>query len=316
MIGRRTLLAGAAGVLVAAAGAPALPRFERRSRALDRLFPAEPVFETVASGIRWAEGPLWMGDHLLFSDPPAGITRRWSPKEGVSLFLPGPPGLDPKLVREGGTNGLARDARGRVLAAHSGLRAIVAIDPVTRAVTTLADRFQGKRLNSPNDLVVDADGAILFTDPPYGLTDGDASPLKEQGHNGVYRLAPDGGVTLLDGTLSRPNGIALAHGALYVAESNEAAPRIWRYDWANGRATNRRVFLDAGGWPGPGLPDGMKAAHGLLFCSAPGGIVILDAQARLLGRIRHDRPMANVAFAPGAMYLAADDRILRVAMRR
>ena len=314
MLDRRLLLAGATGALVAAA-APALPRFERRSRALDRLFPPAPRFETIATGIRWAEGPLWLGDALLFSDPPAGITRRWSPRDGMSVFLPAPPGLDPRRVREGGTNGLARDAGGRVLAAHSGLRAVIAVDPRTRAVTTLADRYHGKRLNSPNDLVVDGDGAILFTDPPYGLVDGDASTLKEQPYNGVYRVTPGGDVTLLDGTLSRPNGIALAHGRLYIAESNEAAPRIWCYDWANGRATNRRVFLDAKGWPGPGLPDGMKAAHGLLFCSAPGGIAIVDAQARVLGRIRHDRPIANVAFAPGAMYLAADDRILRVAMR-
>jgi gluconolactonase len=325
---RRTLIAGAlalsAGARAAWAAEPAL-RIDRRDPALDRLIAPDARADVIVTGQHWAEGPLWIGDgtgHLLFSDTSVGATRRWSPGAGLSDWLGPrtPPGTDPASVREGGTNGLALDRGGRLVAAHSGLRAIAAIDRRTGAMTILADRHGGKRLNSPNDLVAGADGAIWFTDPPYGLEGADRSPLKEQPVNGVYRLAPDGTLTLGVGDLSRPNGIGLS-----LAESDEAATRLLAYPLASGRPGRPRTLLDGAPMKaagGAGLCDGLKVApDGTLFASAPGGLAVLNPSGRLLGLIRSDRPIANCAFGPGAngkgrtLFLASKDRLLRLPLR-
>ena len=322
---RRGLIAGAAAAVAMPRGAWAQEpaRVDRLSPALDRIIAPDTRIDTIATGIAWAEGPLWVAREraLFFSDPPANIMRRWRAQDGASVFLTpsGAAGTDRKLVREPGSNGLALAPGGAaLLVADSGSRAVVHLDLGTRRRTTLADRYRGKRFNSPNDLCLARSGAIYFTDPPYGLVGEDASSLREQPVNGVYRLAPDGEVALLDGTLTRPNGIALSpdQRRLYVSVSDAAAPRIMVYDLdANGMPTASRVFLDATTLHGPGLPDGMKvAADGTLFCSAPGGLYVLTPEAQPLGRVANGGPIANCCFGEGGqtLFMAANHSVLRL----
>lgn len=327
MIDRRGVLAGGLALLATPAigAAPVAPRIRRLSPALDRMIAPGTQPQVIATGIRWAEGPVWVaqGGYLLFSDPPANIVRRWQRGRGTAVFLDpsGAAGTDPKLIREPGANGLALDAAGRLLIANSGGRSIDRLDLATHRRVVLADRYQGKRFNSPNDMHVARDGAIYFTDPPYGLADGDASPLKEQPVNGVYRRRADGRIDLLDGSLTRPNGIALSpdERRLYVSVSDEQAPRIMVYDLdAGGMPRNARVLLDAKAMKaagGPGLPDGMKVARdGTLVCSVPGGMMLMTPDAEPLGLIESGAPIANAAFGEGgrALFLTANDRVLRV----
>jgi gluconolactonase len=298
----------------------------RLSPALDRILAADAPVETIASGVRWAEGPVWLAREraLLFSDPPANIVRRWSRASGVATFLApsGAAAFDDRITREPGANGLALDAGGRLLIADSGNRAIRRLDLRTRRATVLVDRFGGKRFNSPNDLQAARDGAVWFTDPPYGLKDGDASSAKELAHNGVYRWRPGGEAALIDDGLTRPNGIALSpdERRLFVAVSDEAAPRIYAYDIDRaGRARDRRVFVDFTGRSGPGLPDGLKvAADGTIFCTGPGGLHVLSPEGEPLGLIETGGPVANCAFGEDgrALFLAANDRVLRVSLKK
>ena len=329
---RRAVLAGGVALLATRLDAEvpksAIPHVRRMSPALDRMVPPGSQPEVIATGIRWAEGPVWVenGKYLLFADPPANIVRRWQRGRPVSVFLDpsGAAGTDPKLVREPGANGLALDGHGGLLIANSGGGSIDRVDLATGRRVVLAHRYAGKRFNSPNDMHVARDGSIYFTDPPYGLEGGDASTLKEQPVNGVYRLRPNGAVDLLDGTLTRPNGIALSpdERRMYVSVSDEKAPRIMVYDLdARGMPGNARVLLDArallaGG--GPGLPDGMKVARdGTLVCSVPGGMMFMTPEAEPLGLVEDGSPIANCAFGEQgrALFMTSGTRVLRLALK-
>lgn len=307
---------------------PHVGRIERLSPRFDALVdPAAPI-EKLGEGYRWSEGPAWVrrGGYLLFSDVPANRMYRWSEADGVSVFLE-PSGLEgrvPATLREAGSNGLIPGPGNTILMADSGSRAIARLDLATRRKTFLATTYRGRRFNSPNDLVLARSGAIYFTDPPYGLAGLDESPLKEQPVNGVYRLDPDGTVTLIDGGLSFPNGIALSPDGrtLYVANSD---PRraIWmayRLD-ARGDVASRRLLADVTAEVGgerPGLPDGMAIdARGNLFATAPGGILVMAPDGTRLGRIATGQPIANCTFGGDGrtLYLASNDMIARVRTR-
>jgi gluconolactonase len=328
LIERRTVLAGGLAILAAPALAAERPAIRELSKGLGRIVDPGAAIDTIATGIKWAEGPAWLRDRkcLLFSDPPANIMRRWTARDGVSVFLSpsGAAGTDPKLVREPGSNGLAPDGHGGLLIADSGGRAITRLDLATKRKTVLVGRYKGKRFNSPNDLHIARSGAVYFTDPPYGFADGDQSPLKELDINGVYRWTPGGEAVLVDGTLTRPNGVALSpdERRLYVSVSDEAAPRIMVYDLdAHGLPRSRRVLLDAkpmlaGG--APGLPDGMKvAANGTLFCSAPGGMLIMTPEAEPLGLIHDGQAIANCCFGEDGrtLFMTSSDRVLRLRLK-
>lgn len=323
---RRAFLASGVALLAAPAFAQAVaPTVRRVSPKLDRIIAPDAKVEVIATGIKWAEGPVWVrqGGYLLFSDPPANIMRKWSRKGGVSVFMEpsGLPNPDPKLVREAGSNGMAMDHQGRLLIANSGGRSLDRVDLASAKRTVLVDRYKGKRFNSPNDMHVAKSGAIYFTDPPYGLLNGNESPIKELPFNGVYRWTEGGEAVLVDDSLTWPNGIALSpdERKLYVSVSDEKARRIMVYDLdAKGMPTGSRVFLDASAMPGPGNPDGMKvAADGTLFCSSPGGMWVFTPEAEPLGVIEDGMPIANCAFGDdgSTLYMASSDRILRLPLR-
>ena len=328
---RRNLLASGLASSAAMIALPAFadapgevaPTVRRLSPKLDRIIPPTARVDVIATNIKWAEGPVWVreGGYLLFSDPPANIMRRWTAKDGVSIFMQpsGTAGLDPKLVREAGSNGLAMDHQGRLLIANSGGGSIDRVDLKTRARTVLVSKYDGKRLNSCNDMTVSKSGAIYFTDPPYGFTQGDASPLKEAKQNGVYRFVEGQPLALVDGSLTRPNGIALTpdEKRLFVSNSDEKDRKIVYYDLGpDGLPTGpAKLFLDANGMKGPGNPDGMKiAADGTMFCSSPGGMWILAPDGEKLGLIEDGAPIANCCFGEDGrtLFMASSTRILQL----
>lgn len=311
---RRVILAGAAALSTAACETvapalayPAVGRVVRDDPAMDRLIAPEAVIEKLAEGFTWSEGPVWIADggYLLFSDVPQNQIHRWSRADGASVFMSpsGYDGPDASAFREPGSNGLIAGRAGSILMADHGNRAIARVDLATRAKTLLASRYQGRRFNSPNDLVQAANGAIFFTDPPYGLKDLGQSPLKELPHNGVYRLDLDGEVTLLEDGLTFPNGVALSpdQRTLYVAVSDPERAVIMAYDLSSaGELSGSRVLRDFTAMVGPsnpGLPDGMAVdAQGHLFVTGPGGVHVLTSDGRSLGRIDTGTAAANCKF--------------------
>jgi gluconolactonase len=294
---------------------------ERLDPALDAILAPDTPIETLCRGFDWAEGPLWddKEQRLLFSDVPRNTIYQW--KEGdteASVFMT-PSGFTgvAKYGREPGSNGLAMDAKGQLYFCEHGDRRVSYLTP-GGGKRTLADNYNGKRFNSPNDLAIAANGDVYFTDPPYGLA---GEEFREIPFHGVYRVTPQGVVSLVTRDLDRPNGVALSPDGkvLYVAQSHGPAPIIMAYPMkADGTVEGGRVFFNCKDLKGPGAPDGIKVdAKGNVFSTGPGGCLILDPAGKLLGRILCGRPTANVAFGNGGsrLYLSSDDRILRVALR-
>lgn len=302
------MLAGGAATALLGIRASAAPKVgagvTRIDAALDQLIDPYASVEILAHRFRWAEGPVGVpdGKYLLFADPPANILYRWTPEQGIKPFLQ-PSGLQtavPSSIREAGANGLALDREGRLVVADSGTRAIVRIDLASKRRTVLANRFEGKRFNSPNDLVIAPSGAVYFTDPTYGLKDGDASPLRELDFCGLYRLAPDGSLAVLDRSHRRPNGVALSPDGrtLYLALSDEKRPEVLAYDLDDkGMPVSSKRFRDMQPQQSaglPGLPDGIKVGPGgHVFATGPGGVHICTAQGKLLGIVSTGKAVAN-----------------------
>jgi gluconolactonase len=332
-LGRRTFLGGIAALgLTGAAGeerGQKVGRVERIDPALDRIIDPAATITIIATGLRWAEGPTWVkrDNSLLFGDPGANIVYRWREGGRATPFL-SPSGLQtpvPPALREPGLNGIAIDASGALIGADSGTRAIVRVDMKTKARTILADRYQGKRLNSPNDLCIARSGAIYFTDPTYGLREGDTSPLREVAQCGLYRLDPDGQVTLIEGAYRRPNGVALSpdERTLYLALSDEKMPEMRAYMLDDrGAATGQRLFYDmraqfAAGLPG--LPDGIKVmGDGTIFATGPGGVHVLTPDGRAIGLISTGRAIANccIGMDGRALFLTSKDIVAMLPLRR
>lgn len=298
----------------------------RLSAQIDDLIPSDARIEVLGEGYQWSEGPVWVEAEsmLLFSDVPANTVYRWTAENGVEPYLQ-PSGYtgDAQPAREG-ANGLALDLEGRLLLCQHGDRRVARMSAPLSApqasYETVADNYKGQRFNSPNDLAVHSSGAVYFTDPPYGLPGQDESPDKELAYNGVFRIAPDGEVQLLEDRLSRPNGIAFSpdEKTLYLANSDPDKAIWMAYDvTATGTIENGRVFFDATTMvpDRPGLPDGMKVDNaGVIYATGPGGVLIISDDGEHLGTIKTGAATANVAFNhdQSALYMTAHKQLLRV----
>jgi gluconolactonase len=299
-------------------------RISHKSAALDALLARDAVVEKLADGYSWAEGPVWdkAKGRLLFSDIPGNHILAWAEGKPATEFLK-PSGYTGKATftgREPGSNGLAFDAQGRLVLCQHGDRRVARLE-ADGTFKTLADRYDGKRLNSPNDLNVRPNGDILFTDPPYGLPGTFTDPARELDFTGVYRLSPEGKVTLLVKDHSAPNGIAVSPDGktLYVANSDSKRAVWMAYTLGDdGRVSDARLFFDATPLVGkerPGAPDGLKVdALGNLWATGPGGVLVFSAKGEHLGTIETGVPTANCAFGGDGrtLYITANTALLRV----
>jgi gluconolactonase len=306
----------------------AIGSIQRDDAGLDALLDPKAAITKLAEGYVWSEGPVWIREagYLLFSDVPGNKMYRWSEADGATVFLDpsGHPGPSTDGFREPGTNGLIRGPGNTILMADHGHRAVAQLDLATKQRKLLATRYQGRKFNSPNDLVLASDGTIFFTDPPYGLEGLNDSPLKELAFSGVYRLDPDGTVTLVDDSLQFPNGILLSpdQRTLYVSQSDPERAIWMAYSLdSSWKVTGRRVFADLTSRVGdanPGLPDGMAIdRNGNLFATGPGGVVVFDPGGKLLGTIRTGTAVANCTFGEDGktLFLASHHMLARVRTR-
>jgi len=319
----RTLVAGAAtawGARLAARGnvmAPGVGTIERLDPALDALVAPGAAIEKVAGGFRFTEGPLWRPDGTLwFSDVQGNVVRSVTPDGKVSVLIENAGGAsNPPPDAFIGSNGMAQAPDGSVWMVQHGARQIVRIGP-DRTLTPVVSRFEGKRFNSPNDLVFAKDGALYFTDPPYGLAKQDDDPAKELTFNGVYRFA-NGRLQALVRDLNRPNGLAFSPDfrVLYVNNSDPAKNLVMRYDVApDGALTGGRVFADLTSKI-DGLADGLKVdAKGNVYTTGPGGVWVLSPAGKHLGTIRPPEGPANCGWGDDGktLYLTAVTSVYRV----
>lgn len=258
--------------------------------------------EKLSDGFKFIEGPVWNPDgFLLFSDIPADTIYKWTPNHQVSVFR----------QPAGHSNGNTLDRQGRLISAEHERRITRTAKDGT--VVTLADRYNGKRLNSPNDVVVKSDGSIYFTDPPYGIS----SQQEELGFYGVYRLAPNGKLTLLNKQMVRPNGLAFSpdEKKLYVSDSEKGHIRVFQVK-PDGTLTKGRIFAELKEPPDSGVPDGMKVdVQGNIYCSGPEGIWIFSSAGKLLGKIIVPEVVTNLAWGDSdykTLYITASTSIYRV----
>ena len=294
----------------------------RRDPRFDKLVPANVKIESIASGHKWVEGPVWnrREGYLLFSDIPDNAVYKWQEGKGVSLFLK-PSGYTGKAPFEGpepGSNGLAFDSQGRLVLAEHGDRRIARVEESGRK-TTLVDRFDGKRINSPNDLVFRSNGDLYFTDPPFGLPQSFADPRKELPFQGVYRFSA-GKLTLLTKDIKAPNGIAFSpdEKKLYVSNA-DADNAVWIvYDVTpDGNIANGKVLFDATSWAKTqkGAPDGMKIDRdGNLFAAGPGGVYVIAPDGTHLGSILTRVPTGNVAWGEdgSSLFVTSSHNVYRL----
>lgn len=287
-----------------------------------KIIAEDTTVEVLARGFSWSEGPVWVDEagesYLLFSDVPKNVVHKWSEKDGLSQYLK-PSGYTGPLGTNGqGSNGLALDGQGRLVSCEHGDRRLSVLTK-SGGKMTLADRFEGKRFNSPNDLAIKSNGEIYFTDPPYGLPRSVRKALKELDFQGIFRLRPDGEVTLMSKALEWPNGIAFSpdEKVLYVSNSNKQKPFIYAFDVkSDGILSEPRVFVSFEEWAGvlPGSQDGLKVdAQGTIFATGPGGVYVITPRGEILGRVETGST-ANLGWGDdgGTLYITAGDKLCRV----
>ncbi|MEZ4959749.1 MAG: SMP-30/gluconolactonase/LRE family protein [Saprospiraceae bacterium] len=281
----------------------------------------------LADGFQFTEGPVWHPDgYLLFSDPNTNVIYRYDPSSrNVSVYMTksGYTGTDIGQYHQPGSNGLAIDSEGRLLVCQHGNRRVIRHEK-KGPVTVLADNWQGKKLNSPNDLVLKSDGTVYFTDPPYGLPTNYSDPKKETPHQGVYRIK-NGQAELLSTDLGGPNGIAFSPDEKYLYVGNWDIRDIWNTKtvWRflvmeNGMLGKGEVFFNFDQTPEAEAIDGIKVdLEGNVFVSAPGGIWVLSPAGKLLGKISGPERPANMAWGDDGktLYLTAHTGLYKMRVK-
>jgi len=296
---------------------------DRRDPALDAVVSANASAERLADNFVFTEGPVWVPDgYLLFSDPNANVIYRWSDAGGTAVFRTksGYSGADIGEYGQPGSNGLALDPQGRLTIAEHGRRRVTRLEP-NGTITVLADRYRGKRLNSPNDLVYRSDGTLYFTDPPFGLPRFHDDERRELPFSGIYRLR-DGELTLENGELSGPNGIAFSPDErhLYVTNWDTGRKVILRFEVApDGALSAGTTFFDMTAAPGEEALDGLKVdRRGNLFASGPGGVWVISPEGKHLGTLTFPQLPANLAWGDTegrTLYLTARSALYRLRLR-
>jgi len=309
-------------------------KLDRLDPAIDQIVPKDAKLERIATGFKWVEGPVWIDGTLYFAEIPSNTIRKWTPGAGVTMFLTpsGYKGSAPYGGPESGSNGMTLDTRGRLTVAGHAQRDVYRLESLraNSPISILANSYQGKKLNSPNDLVYRSDGSLYFTDPPYGLrTQKDTDPEKELKVNGVYRIPhafdqkssePSAGseLQLLVTDLPRPNGIAFSPDEKYLYVNNSEPKKIWmRYRvQPDGSLTDAKLFYDATSDTRPGGPDGMKVDEkGNVYSTGPGGVWIFSPEGKPLGTIVMPERSANVAWGGPdrkTLYITASTSIYRI----
>jgi gluconolactonase len=309
--------------------------------ALSSIIDTTTKAEIIAEGYEWSEGPLWIEKHnmLLFSDVPMNTVYKWTAEKGAEVYLKpsGYTGTTPSKCKEPGSNGLTLDTDGHLVLCQHGDRAVSLMDapfdmPAAKFIT-LVNKYDNKKLNSPNDLVFNSSGELFFTDPPYGLlTQNDNDAAKEIPFNGVYKVKKDGTVILLVDSITRPNGLAFLPGEkqILIANSDPAKPVWYIYDVAGDSLTNARpdepfgrgkIFYSAAEERKTmqhGLPDGLKInKEGIVFATGPGGVYIFNSEGKKLGLIKLENATSNCAFSPDEkiLYVTNDMYVLRIRLK-
>jgi gluconolactonase len=302
---------------------------ERIDPSLDSIINPAAKVEIIAEGFEWSEGPLWVSSQqmLLFSDVPKNTIYKWTEDIGAEIYLE-PSGYTDTIQRGGetGSNGLVMDRDGRLVLCQHGDRRMARMDaPLDApkpAFTTLADNFQGKKFNSPNDAVYRSNGDLFFTDPPYGLEKNIDDPLKEIPFQGVYLVKSTGDVLLISDSISRPNGIGLTpdEKTLIVANSDGDNPVWYAFELSGDSVVSKRIFHDASEAPiqEKGGPDGFKIdKKGNMFATGPGGVWIFNSRGKLAGKIKFPEACSNTALSGDekTLFITADMYVLRVKMK-
>ena len=299
----------------------------RADAALDEIVTPGTKIEKLAGGFLFTEGPVWVprtadsDGYLLFSDPNNNVIYRWTPDGQLSIYRTksGYAGSDIGEFGQPGSNGLTLDREGRLTINQHGNRRVVRLEK-NGQLTLLADRYQGKRLNSPNDLVYKSDGALYFTDPPFGLPKFFQDPRKELPYSGVFRVSPDGKqLQLLTTELTGPNGLAFSPDEkyFYVDNWDEKKKIIMRYEVnSDGTLSNGKVFFDMTSTPGEDALDGMKIDQkGNLYVSGPGGLWIISPEGKHLGTVFGPEHPHNMAWGDDdgkTLYLCAKTGLYRI----
>ena len=328
-------LSGTDGIAV---GAATPLHVDRRASGFDAIVPADATIERVATGFTWVEGPIWIrAGYLMFAEITSNSIRKMTQDGAVSVFMQpsGYKGAGPFPGKEPGSNGMTLDQAGRLTVAGHAQRDVWRLESleIGAQVTLLADSYQGKKLNSPNDLVYKSDGSLYFTDPPYGLpTQSDSDPIKELEVNGVYRIpkalhqepgtAPARNeLQLVAKDLPRPNGIAFSPDEKYLYVNNSEPKKLWmRYRVKeDGTLTDGKVFYDASSDPRPGAPDGMKVDQtGSVYSTGPGGVWIFSPEGKPLGVILTPERASNVNWGGAdrkTLYITASSSIYRIKLK-
>jgi gluconolactonase len=302
---------------------------ERLDPALDAIVDNKATIEVIAEGFEWSEGPLWVEKEkmLLFSDVPTNTIYKWTEAKGKEKYL-SPSGYTDTISRGGetGSNGLILDSAGRLVLCQHGNRQVARMDAALNnpkpVFVPIANEYNGKKLNSPNDAVINKKGELFFTDPPYGLEKNMDDPKKETPFQGVYKVTTSGNVILLVDSIARPNGIVLTpdESQLIIANSDGPKPFWYIYDIAGDSLTNGRIFYDPreAAKTERGAPDGLKIdSKGNVYATGPGGVWIFNKEAKVLGKIKYPEATSNVALSEDekTLFITADNYVLRVRLR-